>query len=187
MTTATEPVVKKRKPTQSQVLTELAKLRIAQMEQENLAAQELRAKEEVALADKLRPYIVENITEIAPKLVFHISSYRPHAEMSFSMDDKDVESWKVLLPEHLRKELARVAEIDVCPHGNTRWIRVSDVKAKIKAEIEASDPESLIQKAAAKEAREAEKIPVVTEYLSDFLANLTKVTKARERLTGQTS
>ena len=178
MTTST----KVKPPTRTQIINALLPIRREQIKKDWEAAKaecELAAK---AFEDNTAEWVMQNPDVWSPHVrVCHYGTM----EISCFLDDEKPENdepGRIQLPTHLlaeyRKLEALKEKLDGLPNPNHP--RDSDLKRMIREELDALDPKSLIDNTT---TEKAEEMPVMKEYLEQFMQTLTKVSKARARLT----
>ena len=169
--------IKRKKPTKKEILNELVPLRIKQMEQENKEAMEKHLEMNSELTEKLRAHLRANFESYIDKVKAEYSGWRIFLGWDLNDLDRDDEGL-MPLPEEVRGIVKAIKNHDSYPHQH--WnMRENEVRKKLSKELTEASAPSVI---AATKTEEEEKMPVVHEYLTEFLATLNRVNKAKERL-----
>jgi hypothetical protein len=184
MTTTISTPTKVKPPTRTQIINELLPLRREQMKKEWDAAKEEYDQAEKVVEAQVLEWVEQNPDAWVPHVAvqFYYSSCAIHCYLS---DDKpkDGEKGKMQLPPHLLVEQKKLEGLKRKFNllRNPNHLRDSDIKKLIREELDALDPKSLIDNTT---TEKAEEMPVMKEYLEQFMQTLTKVSNARKRLTG---
>jgi hypothetical protein len=169
--------IKRKKPTKKEILDELVPLRIKQMEQENKEAMEKHLEMVGELTDKLRTHLRANFESYIDKVEADYGGWRVSLGWTLNGLDRDDEG-HMPLPEEVRGIVKAIKDHDSNPHGH--WsMREHEVRKKLSKELSEASAPSVI---ASTKTEEQEKMPVMHEYLTEFLATLNRVNKAKERL-----
>jgi hypothetical protein len=176
MTTAT----KVKPPTRSQIINQLLPIRREQLKKEwDDAKAEYKVAEE-AFEALATDWIKANPSVWTPFI--SVDSYYSGMSIScFLVNEKDhaTGSGTTMMPPHLLAEYNKLEDIEKKHHKMLNPNHLSDhsIRKMIREELDALDPKSVIDNTAP-----TEEMPVVKEYLEQFMATLTKVSKARARL-----
>jgi len=182
MTATISTPTKVKPPTRTQIINELLPLRREQIKKDWDAAKEEYELAEKAFEAMTAEWVKQNPDVWTPHV--KVRFYYSRIEISCYLNEgktEDGELDTVLMPPHLLVEHKKLEDLekksDKLPNPN--YQRDSDLKRMIREELDALDPKSLIDNTS---TEKAEEMPVMKEYLEQFMQTLTKVSNARKRL-----
>jgi hypothetical protein len=178
MTTAT----KFKKPNKNQIINELLPIRREQIKKDWEAARAEYREAEEAFKAFIADWVKQNPSVWTPFV--GIGSFYAGMRIScFLVDDPDrsTGSGTMMMPPHLLAEYNKLEALETNHRKLPNPNQLSDhsIRKIIREELDALDPKSIIDNTPAEKEGE---MPVMKEYLEQFMATLTKVSKARARL-----
>lgn len=148
-------------------------------ENEEARAAKQAAREEFSKA--AMEYVLENWDALKPSLQTDVWSSSASVCIKLRPGKNGDEDANVQMPPHLKKLHQKWEDIEETPNGYWNPDRVSDrdIRKRIEDKLKRVNASAVINGA---NCAPVERTPVVKEYLEEFLASLTKASKAAERL-----
>jgi hypothetical protein len=177
MDTTTTP--KRKAPTKAEAMKALIELERKLMVKENEEAKALHQRAEEELKQATLQYVSENFDTLKAHLEVGSCGWRIEASIKFfsapRLDEDDSDHHRIPMPPNLKELHTKLEEIDDRPNGYVDHIPDRDIRKRIEDKLKAVSADAVIN-------AQVERTPVVKEYLEEFLASLTKASKAAERL-----
>ena len=175
-----ETITPKRKaPTKAEAMKALVELERKLMIKENEDAKVAKELAHEELTRATLQYVLENFDTLKGKLQLKASSWQLMAGVCFKVDKTDDES-NTPVPANLKKLHQKWDDIDDHPNGwHVDRISERDIRKRIEDKLKRISPDAVIN---GTNCAQVERTPVVKEYLAEFLASLSKASKAAERL-----
>jgi hypothetical protein len=171
---------KRKAPTKAEAMKALIELERKLMIKEN---EEAAAAKQLALEELKQAtvqYVLENLDALKTQLHVDANFWRLKAGVGFNVDSKDKDDGGLPMPPHLKKLHKKWNEAEERPNGyNVEHLAEKEIRKRIEDKLKRISPDAVINGA---NCAQVERTPVVKEYLTEFLASLTKASKAAERL-----
>ena len=150
------------------------------MIKENKEAEAAKEAAREAFEKAALQHVLENFMALKDSLHVDVWSSSTKVGIRFrSADNKDDEDG-LPMPLHLRKLHSAWDEIEENPNGwNVERLPERDIRKRIEDKLKRVNASAVIN---GTNRAQVERTPVVKEYLEEFLASLTKASKAAERL-----
>lgn len=176
-----ETITHKRKaPTKAEAMKALVELERKLMVKENEDAEAAQKRAHQELTKATVQYVLENLDALKDHLEVNVNDWRVTAGVNFKVDPSDTDDDGQTMPPHLKKLHNKWSEIDSQPNGySVDRISDKDIRKRIEDKLKRISPDAVIN---GTNCAQVERTPVVKEYLEEFLASLTKASKAAERL-----
>ena len=175
METTTTP--NRKAPTKAEAMKALVELERKLMVKENEEAALKKAEAFQEFKTAMTSYFLENFETFQSYLNIPTSSYDAQVQFRFSVTPNNE---TMSLPPHLASLHKKWRDINERPCGyNPDQQPVKDIRKHIEDKLKRVSPDAVIN---GTNCAQVERTPVVKEYLTEFLASLTKASKAAERL-----
>lgn len=173
-----ETITPKRKaPTKAEAMKALIEMERKLMVKENAEASLKKAEALQEFKTALTSYFLENVGTLKSHLNIPASTYDAQVQFRFSLTQNNE---TMSLPPHLASLHKKWKDINERPCGyNPDQQPVREIRKRIEDKLKRVSADAVIN---GNNCAQVERTPVVKEYLEEFLASLTKASKAAERL-----
>lgn len=150
------------------------------MVKENKEAEAAKEAAREAFEKAAIQHVLENFTALKDHLCADIWGHSSKVGIRFRPADNTDEEDGLPMPLHLKKLHSAWDDIDSQPNGwNVERLPERDIRKRIEDKLKRVNASAVIN---GTNCAQVERTPVVKEYLEEFLASLTKASKAAERL-----
>lgn len=168
----------RKSPTKAEAMKVLIEMERRLMVKENEEAKAAKERAQEELTQATLQYVLENLDTLKANLQLEVSSWTLMAGIKFKVNKE--ETALTPIPPHLKRLWKQWDDMDENPNGwNVDRIPERDIRKRIEDKLKRVNASAVIN---GTNCAQVERTPVIKEYLEEFLASLTKASKAAERL-----
>ena len=177
-----ETIAHKRKaPTKAEAMKVLIEMERKLIRKENEEAQAAKKLAQEEVRKLTAQYALANWGTLKEHLHIEVSDYTLEVGIKFRIDPKDNDATTTKMPPELCGPFKKFENIDANPNGwrDPDKYTPAELRSRINDKLKRVSADAVIN---GTNCAQVERTPVVKEYLEEFLASLTKASKAAERL-----